>query len=72
MLLKKLSCADSISMVGSTPDSNFGFSNLARYGISKETTKSKNLQAQTPQANEGEPPQETLALQSLIPRAVSR
>ena len=33
------------------------------YGLAEKTTKSKNLQAQTPQADERKPPQEAFALQ---------
>jgi hypothetical protein len=36
------------------------------YGLAEKTTKSKNLQAQAPQADERKPPQEALALQVVI------
>lgn len=42
------------------------------YGLSEKTTKSKNLQAQTPQADERKPPQEAFALQVVNLRAASR
>ncbi len=39
------------------------------YGLPEETTKSEDLQAQAPQAHEGESPQEAFALQVVRPRA---
>ena len=42
------------------------------YGLSEETTESENLQAQAPQAHEGESPQEAFALQVVTAPRVSR
>jgi hypothetical protein len=35
------------------------------YGLSEETTQSEDFETQTPQAHEGESPQEALALQDV-------
>jgi hypothetical protein len=42
------------------------------YGLPEETTKSEDLQAQAPQAHEGEPSQEAFALQVVRPSLTFR
>jgi hypothetical protein len=61
-------------MVGSTIHSGFEFraSNLSLYGVPEKTTKSENLQAQTPQAHASQSAQEALALQSVMTRFLNR
>ncbi|HYK23305.1 MAG TPA: hypothetical protein VEU75_01425 [Candidatus Acidoferrum sp.] len=45
---------------------------LVCYGVPEKTTKSENLEAQTPQAHASQSAQETLALQNVITRLLNR